>query len=200
AVCHGADASGGRGPSLLRATYDHGDSAFAIYRVIRDGIPQTAMAPSGLDATEGWQVIGYIRSLQQLASAGSTVKRARPVEVTNEDLESAGTRTDEWLTYSGNLRGWRYSRLAGITLDNVSKMRPLWTRQFPSNIPMQVSTPLVVDGTMFVSESPSNALAIDLRTGEFLWRYDHPIPPKLPLCCGRVNRGMAVHGDPVARP
>src|SRR5690606_2219396 len=101
----------------------------------------------------------------------------------------------EWLTYSGNLRGWRYSRLAGITPDNVSKLRPLWTRQFPSNIPMQVSTPLVVDGTMFVSESPSNALAIDLRTGEFLWRYDHPIPPKLPSCCGRVNRGMAVHGD-----
>ena len=194
AVCHGADGSGGHGPSLLRSSYDHGDSSFAIYRVLRDGIPETTMVPSGLDAAQRWKVVGYLSSLQGRAEGGFAPQRAPPVDITNEELVTAGTRADEWLTYSGSFKGWRYSTLAEITPDNVSTLRPVWTRQFPSDVPVQSSTPLIVDGTMFVSESPSNALAIDLRTGEFLWRYDHEVPAKLPVCCGRVNRGMAVLG------
>src|SRR5690349_3181911 len=42
-MCHGADGSGGNAPSLRRPSYNHGDSSFAIYRVIRDGVAQTAM-------------------------------------------------------------------------------------------------------------------------------------------------------------
>lgn len=194
APCHGADASGGRAPSLLRPTFAHGDSAFAIYRVIRDGVPQTPMAPSALSSTQRWQVISYLRALRERASRGFRLKPVEQVEVTSEDLITAGSRSDEWLTYSGNLKGWRYSILSEITPENVSKLRLVWTRQFPSRISIQSSTPLVVDGTMFVSESPSNAAAIDLETGQFIWRYERRLPANLPVCCGRVNRGLGVLG------
>jgi alcohol dehydrogenase (cytochrome c) len=195
AACHGADATGGVAPSLRRASYNHGDSPFAIYRVIRDGIPQTAMAASTLDATQRWQVVAFLRSAQRGVARGFSARPTAPVNVTSADLAAAGSRTDEWLTYSGNLEGWRYSGLSELTPENVSNLRPVWTRQFQSTVPAQRSTPLVVNGIVFVSESPSNAIAIDARTGELLWRYEHALPDRLPVCCGPVNRGLAVRGD-----
>lgn len=193
-ICHGEDGSGGRGPSLLRDSYTHGDSSFSIYRIIRDGIPQTAMAPSVLEAKQRWQVVAFLRSLQSAGRAFSREPRA-PVSVSNEDLLSAGTDPSEWLTYSGNMRGWRYTPLSQITPDNVSQLRLLWAHQFDSEVPVQSSTPIVADGTMFVSEAPSNVAAIDVKSGVLLWRYEHPLPPNLPVCCGPVNRGVAVSGD-----
>jgi alcohol dehydrogenase (cytochrome c) len=195
AACHGADAGGGVAPSLRRATYNHGDSTFAIYRVIRDGVPQTAMVPAALDATQRWQVVAYLRSVQRGATFGFSTKSPVPVQVTSENLAAAGSSSDEWLTYSGNFKGWRYSTLAEITPDNVAKLREVWTHQAASTVPTQESTPLVVNGTMFVSESPSNAVAINSRTGELLWRYEHALPERLPVCCGPVNRGLALRGD-----
>ena len=41
------------------------------------------------------------------------------------------------------------------------------------------STPIVVDGIMYVTEPPSNVTALDARTGKPLWRYDPPIPTDL---------------------
>ena len=38
-------------------------------------------------------------------------------------------------------------------------------------------------------------MALDARTGEQIWEYERPLPADLPLCCGRVNRGLAVYGD-----
>ncbi|HVW69543.1 MAG TPA: PQQ-binding-like beta-propeller repeat protein, partial [Steroidobacteraceae bacterium] len=56
-------------------------------------------------------------------------------------------------------------------------------------------TPLVVDGVIFTTEPPDDVLALDVRTGRKLWSYQHRLPSKLPLCCGRVNRGLAMTGS-----
>jgi len=195
-MCHGADGSGGsNGPSLRRPSYNHGDSSFAIYRVLRDGVPQTAMAGSTLNAVQRWQMVAYLRVLQQGRAAAFESRELGDVNVAVEDIVTAGERSDEWLTYSGNLKGWRYSPLTELTPDNVSALRPVWQRQFPSNAPIQSSTPLAVDGRLFVSESPSNVAAVDARSGTLLWRYEHPLPDKLPVCCGAINRGVAVLGS-----
>lgn len=195
AGCHGNDAAGGHAPSLVRESYDHGDSVFAIYRILRDGLPNTAMQKRPITGTQRWQVISYLRSLQHAAASQASSEPPVPViDVTAEDLRAAGTKTDEWLTYSGSLKGWRYTSLSEVSRQNVSHLRQLWIRQFPSTSTVHESTPLVVGGTIFVTESPSNAVALDARTGTELWRYDHLIPPELPLCCGAVNRGLAVLG------
>ena len=48
---------------------------------------------------------------------------------------------------------------------------------------------------MFITESPSNLTAVDATTGRPYWRYEHPLPDDLRICCGRNNRGVAILGD-----
>jgi alcohol dehydrogenase (cytochrome c) len=45
--------------------------------------------------------------------------------------------------------------------------------------------------------SVSNVLALDAKTGDMIWEYKRSIPPDLPLCCGRVNRGLAAVGNTI---
>ena len=35
-------------------------------------------------------------------------------------------------------------------------------------------------------------MALDAKTGEVIWKYQRPIADDLPLCCGKVNRGLAI--------
>ena len=62
--CHGRHGSGGAGPRLNRSGLKHGDSDLALYTVIRDGIPETAMGRADLSVLERWQVVSYVRTLQ----------------------------------------------------------------------------------------------------------------------------------------
>ena len=48
---------------------------------------------------------------------------------------------------------------------------------------------------MFITESPSNVTAVDAATGRAYWRYEHPLPEGIRLCCGRNNRGVAILGE-----
>ena len=48
---------------------------------------------------------------------------------------------------------------------------------------------------MFITESPSNVTAVDAATGRAYWRYEHPLPDGIRLCCGRNNRGVAILGE-----
>jgi len=57
--------------------------------------------------------------------------------------------------------------------------------------------PLVVDGVMFVSGWDGFVWALDAKTGRLLWQYKHAIPFDVSLCCGNVNRGVAVAGGKV---
>ena len=67
--CHGTDGSGGPfGPSLTRLQYNHGDSDLAVYKVLRDGIPGTAMQSTGLTLLERLQVTSHLRTLQNQLS------------------------------------------------------------------------------------------------------------------------------------
>jgi alcohol dehydrogenase (cytochrome c) len=61
----------------------------------------------------------------------------------------------------------------------------------PANFAFEAA-PIVVDGTMFVSGWDGYVWAFDATNGRVLWRYRHAIPLDLPLCCGNVNRGVAV--------
>ena len=63
--CHGGDGSGGlHGPSLNRSGYKHGDSDLAIYKILRDGVPGTAMPSADLPPRELLQVVAHVRTLQ----------------------------------------------------------------------------------------------------------------------------------------
>jgi len=109
----------------------------------------------------------------------------------------AQNTSDTWRTYGGNLQGWRYSELAQIDVQNVARLVPKWIYQI--GMPRFETTPLVLDGLMFIAGPSNNSWALDVRTGRPIWHYKRTPPSRLNLCCGEVNRGFAVHGDKLFR-
>ncbi len=107
---------------------------------------------------------------------------------------TAGLFGQEWTTYGGNHAGWRYSALAGINTANVAGLSPQWI--FQTRVPGNIeTTPLVMEGLMYVTAASNHAFALDARTGRPIWHYAKTPPSPLNLCCGEVNRGFAAIGD-----
>ena len=111
--------------------------------------------------------------------------------VTWDRLLNAADEPQNWLMYSGTLDSQRFSRLDQVTTANVGELELKWAYQIPQ-LDRAETTPLVVDGVMFITEAPSNLVAVDAVTGRPFWRYDHPLPDDLRICCGRNNRGVAI--------
>ena len=114
--------------------------------------------------------------------------------VTWERLVNAADEPHNWLMYNGTLDSQRFSRLDQIDRGNVGDLELKWAHHIPQ-LDRAETTPLVVDGVMFITESPSNVVAVDAVTGRPFWRYDHVLPDDLRVCCGRNNRGVAILDD-----
>ncbi|MBX5459769.1 MAG: PQQ-dependent dehydrogenase, methanol/ethanol family [Steroidobacteraceae bacterium] len=114
--------------------------------------------------------------------------------VDDERLRNAEEEPENWLSYGGGYSEQRYSQLAQINIGTVSRLAPAWSFDFDT-YRGQESTPLVVDGVMYVTSAWSKVYALDARTGAMLWSYDPEVPgsagPK--PCCDVVNRGAAVY-------
>ena len=114
--------------------------------------------------------------------------------ITNERLLNSDAEPQNWLMYSGNYFSQRYTRLDQINNENAAELEMQWAFQLRA-LDRAETTPVVVDGVMYVTESPSNVIALDAKTGSQYWRYNHNLPEDLNFCCGRNNRGVAVLGD-----
>lgn len=112
-------------------------------------------------------------------------------QVPYDRLLRADREPANWLTYSGDYRSHRFSRLDHISPENVAGLRPVWVYQTENS--MIETTPIVVDGVMFVTEPPSTVTALDARTGRRLWTWS-PTMPKDVLFLGfpPTNRGVAI--------
>jgi alcohol dehydrogenase (cytochrome c) len=115
-------------------------------------------------------------------------------QVTADRLVRAEAEPQNWLTYSGGYFSQRYSALTQINRGNVTDLELAWI------LPNQVfgawqSTPLVVDGIMYVTQRPNDVLAVDAKTGRVFWQYRHQVSPDARVCCGSNNRGVAILGD-----
>lgn len=117
-------------------------------------------------------------------------------QVTHERILNAAKEPGNWLTYSGEYRSCRHSQLNQITTANARKLQLKWVYQMPTTLTIE-TTPLVVEGIMYISEPPSNVVALDARTGRPFWRYKRALPSKVNVCCGQVNRGVALLSDRV---
>ena len=137
-------------------------------------------------------VVGLVASVQLVTGQAQTGPSFSPV--TWERLLNAADEPENWLLYSGTLDSQRFSRLDQIHGGNVAELELKWAYQIPE-IDRAETVPLVVDGVMFITEAPSNVVAVDAKTGRPYWRYDHELPDDLRICCGRNNRGVAILGD-----
>ncbi|MFZ9584694.1 MAG: PQQ-dependent dehydrogenase, methanol/ethanol family [Pseudohongiellaceae bacterium] len=112
--------------------------------------------------------------------------------VTRDRLLNAAAEPDQWMTYGGSYNEQRFSALSQITPDNISQLGLAWFADFSTNRG-QESTPLMIDGVLYVSQSWSKVNAYDARTGALLWEYDPKVAGEFGArgCCDVVNRGVA---------
>lgn len=115
-------------------------------------------------------------------------------QVSFERLLSAASEPQNWLTYSGGYASQRYSLLRQMTPANVKNLEQRWVFQAESLEKFE-TTPLVVDGVMYLTQAPSDAVALDARTGRVFWIYRYYPSTASRPCCGSVNRGLAILGD-----
>ena len=100
-----------------------------------------------------------------------------------------------WPTYGGDYSAWRYSRLEQINADNVKQMVPVWAFQTGDYESGLQSTPIVVDGVMYVSTGTNLIYALDAASGEIIWQYEYDKQHPISAAYFRQNRGVAVgHG------
>lgn len=119
--------------------------------------------------------------------------------VTYERIRDSQSEPENWLTYYGAYNGQRYSKLDQINTENVKRLLPAWVFQAGSSGIIAgastysfEATPIVVDGIIFLSGWDGWVWALDGKTGKEIWRYKHAVPFDVSLCCGNVNRGVAV--------
>ena len=115
-------------------------------------------------------------------------------QVTSERLTNAARDPQQWMTYSGAYDGSRFSPLDQINRTNVNRLALQWVFQTRVRGSHE-TTPLVIDGVMYLTAPQNHAYAIDVRTGRPLWHYERTLPKEMSLCCGPQNRGFAALGD-----
>jgi alcohol dehydrogenase (cytochrome c) len=112
------------------------------------------------------------------------------VASTDESLLSAASNQDDWLLYGRTYDNQRFSQLTQIDRSNVKRLAVkaiIHTGIFNS----MEATPIVVDGTMYVSTPSDHVQAYDAATGELKWSYN-PVLGFTDNCCGPQSRGVAV--------
>jgi alcohol dehydrogenase (cytochrome c) len=115
-------------------------------------------------------------------------------QVTSQRLVDAAKEPQNWLIYSGGYASQRYSALDQITAANVKNLKLQWVYQAPVAGNWQ-TTPLVVDGVMYLTQRPNDVVALDPATGRAFWVYRYTPDRNRIVCCGANNRGVAILGD-----
>jgi alcohol dehydrogenase (cytochrome c) len=115
-------------------------------------------------------------------------------QVTAQRLAAAPSEAQNWLLYSGNYSSTRYSPLAQITRSNAKSLKLQWVYQSPVAGNWE-TTPLVVDGVMFLTQRLNDVVALDAATGRALWIYRYTPSADRIVCCGANNRGVAISDD-----
>lgn len=101
----------------------------------------------------------------------------------------------EWPLHGGDSNEQRYSPLRQINADNAGKLGLAWFADLGEKGQWQ-STPVMVDGRIYVTTPWSKVYAYDAATGKALWKYDPKVPREIAatrLCCNNSNRGVTFH-------
>jgi alcohol dehydrogenase (cytochrome c) len=131
-----------------------------------------------------------VLSLVSILSLSSVLS----AQVSPDRIQNAAREPQNWLTYSGGYESNRYSTLSQITPANAKNLELTWMYQGAVAGAWQ-TTPLVVDGVMYLTQRPNDVVALDAKTGRVFWIYRYPPPESQIVCCGANNRGLAILGD-----
>ncbi|MEQ8267187.1 MAG: PQQ-binding-like beta-propeller repeat protein, partial [Parvibaculum sp.] len=158
----------------------------------------------------GWQFIGgdgggdaapqaapETAAMEEAAPGESAPQEAARVEgatgVDRERISNADAEPGNWLAHGRSYNEQRFSPLDQITPENIGELSLAWSMDTGTTRGLE-ATPIVVDGTMYMSLTWGVTIAVDAKSGEELWRFDPEVPGEWGRygCCDVVNRGVAV--------
>ena len=139
-------------------------------------------------------VLGFVGAISSQAWSADAGAPAAPVS--QEQLNAAAGDESNFLHTNGSYTQTRYFPGKQINASNVGKLHPAWIFQTEVKESME-TTPIVVNGVMYVTTSFDHVYAINAKTGEEYWHYKHAMGPVTTYCCGPNNRGVAVYEDKV---
>lgn len=128
--------------------------------------------------------LGVTLSICLFSSVGHTDSYKRMLNSNKEP--------QNWLSYYGNYKGWRYSELHDINVHNVKNLVPKWAFDTGNSLGLQ-SVPIVVDGVMYIATADNSVFAVDALTGDMKWKYSYELPDDMPSkIWGNMHRGVTV--------
>ena len=150
---------------------------------------------------KGGQVIGLASLLVCAATqniyAGEEVKAGTLYgnmnTVTQRMLDRAGSDANNFLHTNGNYDQTRFYPAEQINRETVDKLKRAWSFKMEITDSLETS-PIIVDGTMYVTSSFNHVYALDAKTGKQKWHYKHKMGPITTYCCGPNNRGVFPYG------
>jgi alcohol dehydrogenase (cytochrome c) len=103
----------------------------------------------------------------------------RAATVTGTAPPATGRPAAGWTQPDADLASTRYVA-SGITSANVSKLGVAWTMPLTMSTAhtdgAYATTPVIVNGVVYVQDLDSNVFAISLATGKVLWTHDYDSP------------------------
>src|SRR3954464_7068196 len=135
-------------------------------------------------------------ALLSIATIGAQTRRV-------DDAALKAAPTGEWLTYGLTQSEARFSPLTDINTTNVARLGQAWAYDVGSGGGGQEATPLVWNGTIYGITNWSIVFAVDARTGKERWRWDPEVNQttvRAKICCGVVNRGLAIYNGMIIAP
>ena len=146
-------------------------------------------------ATETRDLVAYLSRLPNNASVKDAFGGERESGIPYADI--AHPKPGTWPGYDGSQSGNRFSPLNQIDTTNVERLAPKWMFTIAGAPQSLQTTPVVVDGVMYVT-SVNEAYALDARSGREIWHYKRPRTQGLAGdAASGINRGVAVLGDRV---
>ncbi len=135
---------------------------------------------------------------QETGGGGAAGNAGAPAatNVTQSMLNNAAKDSKNFLATNGNYDQTRFHPADQITPKNVKRLHVAWIFQTDVRESTETS-PIVVNGVMYVTTSFDHVYALNAQTGEQIWHYKHDMGPITVYCCGPNNRGVAVYGDKV---
>ena len=156
--------------------------------------------PKGLGSSDGRNRYmltsmrySFLGVLMLTAVAGLAIAQTPSGPITFERIQNSNREPQNWLTYSGNNMGQRYSLLTQITPQNAKDLEMAWLWQARS-VEKFEATSIVVDGILYTIQAPNDVVALDAKTGRPIWTFLYRNLPEARNCCGQVNRGLAILG------
>ena len=107
-----------------------------------------------------------------------------------------------WPTYGGDRGGARYSTLSRINTGNVTKLKIAWSYHTGALDPVSAlnriaafeATPILSNGTLYLSTPFDHVIALDAPSGKERWKYDPHVDRSLNHSVV-TSRGVAIWRD-----